>query len=296
MVFRKFDFFIKEALLGLSRNRLMFFVTFGTLTVSLFLLGFFIILMMNVYSAIDSLQSKQFVMAYVKSGLEYAELEKLKAKIAGVAGVDDVKFVSRHSAWSSFKKKYGNELKLIGSQRINPLPDAFKIKIGNSEHVESASDYIEKINGIDELRYSKSLATKLATALEWLKNAGMFIIGLLGIATLFIMINTIHLTVIARKDELVIMKLVGATDNFIRAPFIIEGLLIGLSGSVASAILLKISYDLVYSRVINELFFVVLSSSGLMIMVYLIVMLSGTFIGMIGGVISVTSSLRKNAR
>lgn len=297
MSFRNVEFFIKEAMLGLSRNGLMTLVTIGTIVISLVIYGFFILGMYNFYSVFNSMQTKLEIMVYIDDGLDYVTTEKLKTKVISINGVKSVDFISKEEAWENFKVKFGRQMSLISNKTINPLPNAFKVKVIAVEYIDNVAGYLKTVDGVEDVRYGYSVAKRLKEMLAGLQIGSAIVVVLLGMATLFIIVNTIRLTVIARQNEIIIMHLVGATDQFIRWPFIIEGIFLGVIGSIFASIIIFISYKVVVTKIAaNFPFLVFVSSGSVLTYIYLSVIVGGTFLGMIGGAISVSRSIRKTYR
>jgi cell division transport system permease protein len=149
------------------------------------------------------------------------------------------------------------------------------------------------VKGISEVRYSGTLINQIKTLMDAVRIGGASLVVLIALATLFIVVNTIRLTVLARETDIYIMKLVGATNTFVKWPFIIEGIMIGILGSIFSFLVLKFSYDAVISRISMAMpFLPVVTDSRLLAVIYSATILGGTALGMLGAYISVSKVLK----
>ena len=289
------EFFLKEAWTGFLRSGIMSLISVVTITISLVLFGIFLLILLNVNNLVDGLNSKLEIVLYVKNIPSAKTLQALKGRIQEVNGVEEVRFISRTTAWKTFQKSFQGKISLEGYLGENPLPDSFVVKVTSLGLIPDIAQQLSVFPEIDDIRYGGELAArvhKFATAVSW---GGWGIIILIGMATLLIVVNTIRLTVIARFDEINIMKLVGATDHFVKWPFIIEGVIIGAIGSVVSTLLLRIGYSLLVPYLQGSLpFLPFVYSTSTLSWIYANVLIAGIFLGFLGGYISVSKSLKDN--
>ena len=288
------EFFVSEAWTGFKRSGIMSFVAVGTVIVSLTIFGVFLMGVVNIGSIIGTISSNVQVSAYVNRSLEKYEADSIVSRISMLRGVANVKYISRTDAWKRFKEEYGGKMSLEDVVSDNPLPDTFIVEVQIPELVPSVARQISGMPVISEVRYSGKLIEQVESLASAVRIGGLILVCMLSVATLLIVINTIRLTVIAREKDIAIMKLVGATNSFIKWPFIIEGIMIGLIGSMFSFAILKSSYDLVVFQVSQALpFLPLISDQRHLLAVYLIVGCVGVFLGMMGGYISVSKSLKE---
>lgn len=288
------DFFIREAWTGFKRSPIMSFVAVGTVIVSLTIFGVFLMGVVNIGSIMGSISSSVEIAAYMDKNMENYEVDALSKKISVLRGVTKVKYVTRETAWKNFKAEYGDRLHLDDVMTDNPLPDTFIIEVEVPELVPLVAKQVSAMPTISEVRYSGKLLDQIESLASAVRIGGLILVCMLSVATLLIVINTIRLTVIAREKDISVMKLVGATNTFIKWPFIIEGLLIGIIGSAFSFAILKMSYDIVMYQINTSMpFLPVISDQSHLILVYLIVGCVGVFLGMLGGYISVSKSLKE---
>ncbi len=293
-VINSFDFFVREAWNGFKRSPIMSFVAVGTVIVSLTIFGVFLMGVVNIGSIIGTISSNVEVAAYVDRSLDRSEADTISNKILSMRGVSSVKYVPKEKAWQNFKNEYAGQLNLDDAVSDNPLPDTFIVQVEIPELVPAVAKQISSLPTVNEVRYSGKLIDQVQSLASAVRIGGLILVCMLSVATLLIVINTIRLTVIAREKDISIMKLVGATNSFIKWPFIIEGILIGTIGSVFSFAILKATYDLVIFQIAQALpFLPLISDQRHLIVIYLIVGCVGVFLGMMGGYISVSKSLKE---
>ncbi len=288
------EFFVSEAWTGFKRSGIMSFVAVGTVIVSLTIFGVFLMGVVNIGSIIGTISSNVEISAYVNRSLDKYEADSIANRISALRGVSDVKYISRIDAWEKFKEEYGGSMNLEDVISDNPLPDTFIVTVRIPELLPAVAKQVSGMPSISEVRYSGKLIEQVESLASAVRIGGLILVCMLSVATLLIVINTIRLTVIAREKDISIMKLVGATDAFIKWPFIIEGIIIGVIGSIFSFVILKVSYDLVFFQLSQALpFLPLIGDQKHLIAVYLIVGCVGVFLGMIGGYISVSKSLKE---
>lgn len=289
-----FEFFVKEAWNGIRRSGIMSIVSLVIVTVSLVIFGIFILAILNMQNIVGSLSSKMEIVAYVENDTDDYTANEIQLEIAKIDGVESAKYIPKSLSWENFKKNFEGRLDLEEIVKDNPLPNSFLIRVKSVDLISAIAKKISNINSIDEVRYSGALADRFNNIVSGVKTAGFILVTLLIFATLLIIVNTIRLTVISRQADIYIMKLVGATNSFIKWPFLIEGLLIGLLGSAFAFIILKFSYDIVISRLQNALPFLSLITGGpKLFWIYTSIFGIGIFLGMIGGYISVKAALKE---
>lgn len=288
-----FEFFLRESWTGFRRSGIMSAVSLVTITVSLVVFGAFLLAVANLGNIASVIGSKMEITAYIDKNIDDSTAASVSVQISAVEGVESVKFVSKEESWKTFKTDYEGRLALGEIISENPLPNTFVIKVRSPQLISAVAKKISNMPVIDEVRYSGNLAERFQAVLDLVRVSGFILVALLIIATLLIVINTIKLTVMARQTDIYIMRLVGATNSFIKWPFIMEGILIGLIGASLSFIILKFSYDLAVHELKNFMPFIpLITSSYRLFLIYLSVSAIGVVLGMLGAYISVNSLLK----
>ena len=215
------EYFIQEVFHSLRRNNWMTFASIGTVAVSLFVLGVFLILVLNMNRLAGMLESQVQISVYLEDHLTDREKRQIGYDIESLQGIDTVTYVDREEAKARLKERLGDQKYLLDAlSEDNPLPDAFEVTVTTPSVVESAAEAIDSLQGVEEAKYGQDVVEHLFDITRLMRIFGFVLMGLLGGATLLIISNTIRLTVFARRKEIAIMKYVGATDWFIRWPFL----------------------------------------------------------------------------
>ena len=294
MKIRTTEYFIREVFVSLRRNNWMSLASVGTVTVSLFILGMFLIVVMNLNKMAASLESQVQINVYLEDGLEKGEIQAVEKKIKGMQGIDSVVYVNKEKALERFKERLGDQKFLLTALGdANPLPDSFEVTVTQPEMVKTAAKAINDFDGVESAKFGQDVVEHLFDLTRLIRVFGLALIILLAAATIFIISNTIRLTVFARRKEIAIMKYVGATDWFIRWPFLLEGVLLGFIGSVIAALLLRSTYLLVTKKIYDTLaFFPLIPEYPFLNYISGIIIVSGMFIGALGSTISLKRFLK----
>lgn len=289
-----FEYFLHETFLSLKRNSWMTFASIGTVAVALFVFGMFLTIVMNTNRMADSLESQVEISVYLKDGLSESKIEDIGDKLREMQGLESVEYISKEKAIEDFKERLGEQsyiLTALGSD--NPLPNAYKVKARVPSLVATAAKVIRQFDGVEEARYGQDVIQHLFDITRLARIIGISIMAVLVGATLFIIYNTIRLTVFARRREVAIMKYVGATDWFIRWPFIMEGIFLGAVGGLIAAVFLRIAYRFVAKSIVDTLtFFPLIPESPFMYIIGLVVIISGIFMGALGSTLSLKRFLK----
>mgnify|MGYP001297227523 FL=1 len=288
------EYFIQEVFHSLRRNNWMTFASIGTVAVSLFVLGVFLILVLNMNRLAGMLESQVQISVYLEDHLTDREKRQIGYDIESLQGIDSVTYVDRETAKERLKDRLGDQKYLLDAlSEDNPLPDAFEVTVTTPSVVESAAGAIAAMQGVEEAKYGQDVVEHLFDITRLMRIFGFVLMGLLGGATLFIISNTIRLTVFARRKEIAIMKYVGATDWFIRWPFLLEGIVLGCIGGFIAAVALRSFYAAMAAKIYSTLaFFPLMPQYPFMNYVTLAILLAGIVIGAIGSVISLKRFLR----
>ncbi len=235
-------YYIKEAFLSIFRNGWMSIASIGVVAVTLFILGSFMLLNINVEHLTDEIKSQVEIIAYVDEELTPAEMDELRRVVIQLALVEEVRFVSKDDALADLREKLGEMVDGYGEGRLNPLRDSFQIRTIVPEDIPAVASMLRAIPGIARVDYATAVVERLFLLTDMMKWVGLaFMLGL-ALTAAFLIANTIKLTVSARANEIMIMKYVGATEWFIRWPFVIEGVLLGTIGALIPRFLLAYLY------------------------------------------------------
>ncbi len=288
------EYFITESLNSIRRNGLMSLASLMTVALSLLILGVFIILVMNLNHMASVLESQVQVTVYLQDTLKEVEVREIGTRITKLPGVTRVNFIAKEEAMNRFKQRLGEQQGLLAELgEANPLPNSFEVKLDRPDRVKPVALAIAQLKGVEAARYGQEVVEQLFSLTRMVRIFGVVLILFLGLAALFIIVNTIRLTVFARRREIGIMKYVGATDWFIRWPFIIEGVLLGFLGACIAVLPLTQFYSMLTGQVYESLAFLpLLPKYPFMGYVNIFLLCAGIGIGALGSVISVKKFLK----
>lgn len=251
-----FEYFVREALISLRRNGLMSVASVSTMALSLFILGLFLILVLNLTHLASTLESQVQISVYLQDSLSEHETREIGTRITKLSGVNQVLFVNKDEAMKRFQERLGEQKNLLNALgETNPLPNAFEVKVERPEQVKTVAKAISELKGVENAKFGQEVIEQLFSLTKLVRIFGLVLIILLALAAIFIIANTIRLTVFARRKEIGIMKYVGATDWFIRWPFLFEGILLGFGGAVLAVLILSQTYGLLVQRIYDSLAF-----------------------------------------
>ncbi|OEH86794.1 cell division protein FtsX [Desulfuribacillus stibiiarsenatis] len=285
---------LREGYKNLSRNSWMSFAAVGAVSVSLFILGVFLLLAMNVSYMAEKLEEQVEIRVFVDELANENEVEAIDAKLRSLVDVKEVVFISKEEGLEILKKGLGEESSVLdGLENENPLRDAFYVKSFHPRQVGDLAKKIEKIPFVAEVKYGRDTVEALFSVTTIVRNVGLiFSIGL-AFTSLFLIANTIRLTIYARRKEIEIMKLCGATNWFIRWPFFLEGMWMGFLGSLLPILLIGVGYFELLRRQKTSIYFLELMPFDPFIYQLAILLTgSGVFIGVIGSMMSVRRFLK----
>jgi cell division transport system permease protein len=239
MRLRNWRFFIRQGFQNIRRNWVMSLASIVAILVALFVLSLVLIVAMNLESMVQGIESKMEVTIYLKDDISYQERCNTETKIKSWEGVYDVVFVSKQEALAKWKQELGDKGSLLDGYagENNPLPDSFILKIEKPEYVEGVVEEARALPAVESVNYSSQVTEFIGWITKGVRFIGTAIVIILAVVAVIIISNTIRLTVYSRRREINIMKYIGATDWFIRWPFIIEGFIIGIVGALASTAL-----------------------------------------------------------
>lgn len=251
MIFNTLFRHLREGIKNVFRNGWMSVASITSIVVSLFILGIFILLVVNVNSFADEADSQVQISVYLGNNVEEGLRDQLESNIGAMDEVSRVTLIPKAEGLKDFREKLGEEGKdlLEGyDENTNPIPDTFKVEVIEPTTVPYVSSKITALNEkypdtpIYKVNYGKGTTEKLFKITRAVRNIGFAFVGGLGLMAMFLISNTIRVTILARRREIGIMKLVGATNSFIRWPFFVEGALIGFIGSMVTVGVLYFGY------------------------------------------------------
>ncbi|MEG2538606.1 MAG: permease-like cell division protein FtsX [Clostridium sp.] len=244
MKIRTIKQFTSDSFKGIVRNRIMSIASIGTVAATLFIFGSVLMMALNLNNMVESVGEEIEIKVFVDKKLTQEQVKAMEPKIKAIPNIQSIKFETKDQALNKMKEQLGDQKDLAkGMEAKNPLPESYVIRVDAPENVEKVAEKLKTLEGVYKINDSKSTVQKIMEINNIVKTSSAILMGVFGIVALFLIANTIKLTVYARKREIEIMKYIGATDWFIRWPFVIEGVILGLIGSIISIIILSVSYS-----------------------------------------------------
>lgn len=285
--FRIFNRSIRDAFKSVSRNFSLSLASISCITITLILVAVAIIASFNIENFAAKFKKDVTIVTFLKEGTTETQIEALEDVIEKISNVESIKFKSKEVT----KQEWGevsDSLKIVMSEWStdeNPLLDSFLIKVKNIEKISETAKSIEKYPNVKEVAYGKGMVDQLISSFKAIeKGTYIVVIGLI-IVTLFLIINTIKLTIFSRKREISIMRLVGASNITIKIPFVIEGMILGLIGSIIPIIIAIYGYLTLYNlaggKLYSELIQLV-KPEPFIYQISLLVLGIGVLVGMLG--------------
>ena len=300
MKYSVLGYFIGEGFSNVFKNKKSTGASLMIMCATMIIFGIFLILGENINHFVDEVESEQGIQVFVKNEATQEQIDELGNKIRAIDGVSTVEFVSKDEALEQMKERFGErqdllegyegENNIFTASYVVTLTDLTKSSDVQAQ-IETYSDVVKKINSKDEV------VTTLINLANGIKIVTGVILVLLIVISIFIIANTIKLTVHARRKEISIMKYVGATNGFIRWPFIVEGMIIGILASIISIIIVGGAYTFIADKLVSSEFMQLInmsliSFSDMFNSIILVYMLLGIGIGVLGSMISMRKYLK----
>lgn len=290
-------YLIKEGYENLKKHGSKTFSTMLIICATMLVLGIFIILFTNVNKNVETVKVEQGIQAFIEDTATDADIEYIKDAIKKIDGVGEIRYISKDEAYEDAKNVFKDqEYFLEGLDKVQIFPASYVVKFADIEKADNIKSQIEKIDGIYKVKYNSST---INAVISISKIANIFLLGIgvvLLVVSIFIISNTIKLAVYSNKREIFIMRYIGATNKFIKKPFVIEGAIMGIVSALISFMLISIAYVVIYARIpkvgssLGVFGFIPYTSLWWMILAIYIVL--GLFIGILGSSISIKKYLK----
>ncbi len=295
-------YFFKQSLQGFTRNLSTTLGSIITIFLSLFIIGVFLVGAIVIDNIVKSVESEVSITAYVDDNAKQADIDAMETYIKDINGVSSVSFTTKEQALEDFRNMSSNA-EIVDELGGNPLPASINIELSDPQMVQQVANEIEssdlfaKIadepNPADSLKYGQRTVERLFSVTNYVRYIGIALIILLVFISLVFINNTIRLAIMARRKEIAIMRLVGASNGFIRGPFLMEGALHAVIGAVLAAGCLELLRRLALPRLQQSLAFLPISIDGTtFLIIYLILLVAGLIIGLIGSAFAMRRYLK----
>ena len=293
--FRIFFRSIRDALKSVVRNFSLSFASIMCTTITLILVAVAVVAAANVNNATKLIEDELTIVTYLKKDVTEEQIDNIKSEISSYKNVEEVTFKSKDE-WKLEMSEYDDSFKtVLDYLDENPLMDSFVLKVNDVKKLSETSEYIKAINGVDTVKYGEGMVEQVISVFDIVQKIVVVVVIALVVVTSFLISNTIKLTIFSRRNEIEIMRLVGASNITIKLPFLFEGFIIGLIGSIIPVCITIYGYVILYSIMHSKL----LSNMIMLIKPYpfvfwvsLIVIAIGALIGMYGSIKAVRKYLK----
>lgn len=298
MIMSRLFYNLKQSFVQMGRNKGMYFTTIMAITAMMLILGLFFVSLVNVNMFARSIEKDYNVLqVYMKEGAKKTDTDDVAKQLEAMDGVEKVEFVTKDDALGTLKEEWGENAYLLDNLPENPLPDSFNVYVKNKDAANKVATDAKAIKQVDDVVYYQETIEKLAKASHFVEMGSLIAMAFLIIVSVVIVANTIKLTVFNREKEIGIMKYLGATDSFVRAPFIWCGIIVGIISALLATGATYVIYDrvvdIIGTDVMRILSVDIVSPKKLMRELLTMFMGLGVGIGAIGSMISIRRFLDK---
>ena len=249
-----FGYLLGEGFRNVFHNKKSSGASLAIMCATMLIFGLFFMIIENLNNAVETLETQQGIQVFIQKTATDAQMEQIGEQIQAIDGVNKVTFVSKEDALNQTKEKLKDKQALIaGWDESNPFKASYLVTLTDLKLSSQVQDEIKKIDNIDSIQSRDETINGLVAIANGVRIVSAVILTLLVLISIFIIGNTIKLTVHARRKEISIMKYVGATDSFIRWPFVIEGIIIGIVAALLSILVLGIAYSLITNAAANSI-------------------------------------------
>ena len=277
-------------------NRSMSVSSISVLTACLLLIGISVMILLNIQTLVKDVEKQNVVVAFVEEGIDDTAITKVGTDLRAIPDVVNVEFVSKEAGYEEQLREFGVEKDLFDGVIKNPLPHSYRISVSNLESFNQTLAAINAVENVHSVRESQELVNQISTMQSSVTAICFIIVAVLGVVSLFIISNTIRITMVSRKIDIQVMKSVGATNIFICWPFMSEGIIIGIISGII-AIVMTVAVDRFEGESMQSLLSM-FGSEAISILDYLPLLIvcyifSGVIIGSLGSVVSIRKYLKK---
>ncbi len=286
-------YLLKEGFRNIWSNRAMALTSIGVFVSCLLLSGGAVLLSLNISSSMDKMEEGNLIVVYLKEEVGTLEAVKIGDAIKALPNVSGSVMVPKDEALNEMMSNLGDDGFLLeGLIEENPLPNAYRVTLEDLDQMERTKEQLAGVEGVDRVRGESEVPQKILSLKNSVGTVSFWIIILLVIVSFFIIINTIRITMFSRRKEISIMRSVGATDWFIRVPFIVEGVLIGVISGALATLLLKYLYENISWGVDGLINMGAVPFSNYAFLIALSFVSAGVVFGAVGGVVSIGRYLK----
>ena len=287
---------LRQAFKQMSRNKGMTFASIFAITAMTLILGLFFVVSININLFMETLRtSYNEAEIYLEDSVTETQAQSMMTDISGYDGVLSVKYRTKEEAMNIMKRRWGENSYLLDSLGENPFPNSIVVTVDDSESPNALIDKVTSVSGVEDVRYYRDTVEKLETTLGYVQTGTLIVMAFLVVVSIVVVSNTIKLTVLAREKEIEIMKYIGAANWFIRGPFLIEGVLMGIISSAIATVAIYFIYQAMINSIGRDILTIIGSTfvpAGYLTANLIVIFLAlGISIGACGSLISVRKFL-----
>ena len=290
----RMGYFLREGIHSIFSHGFMSFASVFVIVACLLIMGCFVLLTLNVNSVISELESDNQMVAFVDERYSESDAQALRGRVQNVPNVESVVFVSQTEAMANFVQQYGDS-PLLNELEPSILRHRYVIYLKDIARMAETASAVKDIEGIADVHYHVEIAKGFAAVRSVVTVVSIALVLVLFVISLFIMSNTIRLTTVARREEIAVMRMVGATNSFIRQPFLVEGLILGILGALIAFVLQWGIYSFVVSRISTDgviSFIEPIPFSAVAIPILLIFLVVSVLVGVFGSLSAIKNYLK----
>ena len=290
-------YLLREGFRNVFHNKKSSGASLAIMCATMLIFGIFFMIIENINSAVKTIELQQGMQVFIQKEATDEQISQIGEQIKAINGVNTIKFVSKEDALNYNREKLGNPALFVGYDEENPFKASYLVTLTDLKLSSEVQENIYKLDNIASITSQDNTINNLVKIANGIKIVSIVVLSLLVIISIFIIANTIKLTVHARRKEISIMKYVGATDNFIRWPFIIEGIIIGIIAAIISLAVLGVAYNIIISKladstVLAKIGMSLLSFADISTLLVIVYLVLGIGIGALGSTISVRKYLK----
>ncbi|QSX06133.1 ABC transporter permease [Sedimentibacter sp. zth1] len=295
---KKFKYIMRQTFQSIWRNKLMGIASIGSVTAVLIILGYILMIVLNVNNvAMVTKEEFDQIVVYIKDESTEDEIKKLGEELEKIDGVLTTVYKPKEEALEELKGEWGDEASLLEDLRRNPLPNSYIIQVKDVIYSDSVISKVKQLEGIESTRYYQEAVKSLISISNILKKIGVIVTLILILISIFIISNTVKITVVFRRKEIELMQYIGATNGYVRGPFLIEGIILGILGSLIAIGIIAFSYNYFTDYMTNYFALVsgfsnyIINFNMILKDIVIIFLTIGTGIGTLGSLISLKKFL-----
>lgn len=296
-LFRMFGRSIRDAFKSVFRNFSLSLASISCITITLIVVAIALLTTLNINNFTKEIKEDITIVVFVNRDVEEEAINKIKSKLNQIDNIKEVVYKSKKELKEEMQASSSmlEATMSTWSEEENPLKDTFQVKVSDIEKIKDTANTIERLDGIDSVNYGETMVNRFLSVFKVIQKGTIVAVILLVVVTVFLIVNTIKLTIFSRKREISIMRLVGASNFSIKMPFVVEGMVLGMVGSIIPILIVIYGYFALYKHFDGQLFsplIKLITPEPFIYIVSLIVLVIGIVVGMIGSYKAVRKYLK----